>query len=154
MKRLRNFSFFFFNSHLTLLYSQFHTHAHEFFHTYVQGCGSGWKKCHFRRFRFRFQNVVQILVAVPPTKWKRLCRFHIPACNYLIFKSHSRTKLDTYHKRINIILLINVTSINTIKFDKLRLVDRTMKQNSRYVHVSWPFQTLRVAFISDVRGGM
>ena len=32
---------------------------------YKQGCGSGWKKCRFRRFRFRFQNVVQILVAIP-----------------------------------------------------------------------------------------
>ena len=36
-----------------------------------QGCGSGLKKCRFRRFRF--QNVV-----IPPTKWKRLCRAHIP----------------------------------------------------------------------------
>ena len=31
-------------------------------------------------FRFRFQKVVQILVAIPPTKWKRLYRIRIPGC--------------------------------------------------------------------------
>ena len=41
-----------------------------------KGCGSGRFSCRFHRFRFHF--VVQILVAIPPTKTEAVNRFHIP----------------------------------------------------------------------------
>ena len=64
------------------------------FSTQNQGCGSGWRKCSFRCFRFRFQNVARILVAIPPTKWERLCSFHIPARNGNFFFSHHEFKFS------------------------------------------------------------
>ena len=71
-----------------------------------QRCGSGW------HFHFRFQMVEQLIVAIPPTNWKHLGRFHILGTDAVL----SFYKDDNGYVII-VIKVIVVTVAGTVEFN-------------------------------------